>query len=129
MVGLIKNLKIKVNLQVQFLCCDNTGENVAFERVYKQEGLEVDFEYTAPGMPQQSGQIEQNFATLFNQVYAMLNSGEFNAYLQNGLWAEAANTAMLLKNNPDNSQQKPKPLSTIFCKGKEKHPVFDAKIW
>ena len=39
MVDLIKNLKNKYNQQVQYLGYDNAGENVAFERACKQEGL------------------------------------------------------------------------------------------
>ena len=99
MLGLIKNLKNKYNMQVQYLHCDNGGKYIAFEKTCKQEGLEVDFEYTAPGMPQQNGCIKQKFATLFNQVCEMLNGGKFNTYLQSGLLVEAANTAMFLENN------------------------------
>ena len=51
------------------------------------------------GMPQQNGHIEQKFATLFNWECAMLNGSKFTTYLQNGLWAKAANTNMLLENN------------------------------
>ena len=50
--GLIKNLKNKYNMQVQYLHCDNAGENVSFEKACKQEGLGMEFEYTTPGMPQ-----------------------------------------------------------------------------
>ena len=86
-------------MQVQYFHCDNAGENQAFEKTCKQEGLGIDFEYTAPGTPQQKGHIEHKFATLFNGVHAMLNGSKFTAFLHSGLWAEAANTAMLLKNN------------------------------
>ena len=48
MLGLIKNLK---NIQVQYLCSDNAGENFAFEKACKEVGLGVDSEYMAPGMP------------------------------------------------------------------------------
>ena len=99
MLVLINNLKIKYNLQVQRLCCHNAGENQAFERICKQEGLGIDFEYTAPGTPQQNGCVKRKFATLFNGVCAMLNGGNFTAYLQSSLWAEAANTATTLENN------------------------------
>ena len=51
MEGLIKNLKNKYNLKVQYICCDNAGKNQVFERTCKQKVLGVDFEYTAPGMP------------------------------------------------------------------------------
>ena len=99
MIGLIKNLKNKYNLQVEYLCCDNIGENVTFKKACKQEGLEIDFKYTVPGMPQQNSCVERKFATLFNQVCAILNDGKLKAYLQNGLWATAAKTVMVLKNN------------------------------
>ena len=100
MIGLIKNLKNKYNLHVQYLCCDNAKENIDFEKACKQEELGVDFEYTAQVMQQQNSCIERKFATLFNQVCAMLNKGKLNADLQNGLWVKFANTAMLLENNP-----------------------------
>ena len=46
MLGLVKNLKNKYAMQIQYLDCDNAGENVAFKKAYNQEGLGVDFEYT-----------------------------------------------------------------------------------
>ena len=73
MLGLIKNLKNKYNMQVQSLCHDNAGENVAFEKACKQEGLGMDFKYTAPARPEQNGCVEQKIATLFNQIHAMPN--------------------------------------------------------
>ena len=99
MIGLIKNLKNKYNLQVQYLLCNNAEENIAFKTACKQEELGVNFECTAQGMPQQNGHAKRKFATLFNWVNAMLKGGKFNAYLQNSLWAKAANTTMLLKNS------------------------------
>ena len=95
MLGLINNLKIMFNLQVQCLCCDNAGKNQAFKRTCKQEGLRIDFEHAAPGTPQQNGYIKCKFATLFNWVCIMFNSGKFTAYLQSSLWAEAMDTSIL----------------------------------
>ena len=97
MLGLVNNLKIKFNLQVQYLCCENAGENQAFKKTCKEEGLGIDLKYTAPGMPQQNGCIEQMFATLLNWVHAMLNGDKFTTYLWNGLLAKAANTATSLR--------------------------------
>ena len=85
MLGLVYNLKIKLNLQVQCLHCDNAGEKQSFERTCKQEGLGINFKYTAPGTPQQNGCIKCKFATLFNWVHTMLNSGKFTTYLQSSL--------------------------------------------
>ena len=44
-------MKIKFNLHVQYLHCNNAGENQAFKKNCKQEVLGIDFKYTAPGMP------------------------------------------------------------------------------
>ena len=112
MIGLINNLKNKYNLQVQYLCCNNTGENVAFKKACKQEGLGVDFEYTAPGMPQLNEQVE------IIRVRAMLHHGKISAYLQNGLWAEAANTIMLLENNILTLDRTLSPFQQFLGKGK-----------
>ena len=65
-IGLVKNLKNKYNLQVQYLHCNNAGENIAFVKACKQEGLGVDFKHTDPGTLQQNCHIERKFATLFN---------------------------------------------------------------
>ena len=99
MLGLIEHLKNKYNLQVQYLHYDKADENIAIKKAYKQKGLEVEFKYMAPDMPQQNGCTEQKFAILFNRVNAMLNGGKISAFLWNNLWAVAVNTATLLKNN------------------------------
>ena len=44
----------------------------------------MEFEYTAPGTPQQNGLVEEEFVTLFNPIHAMLNGGKFTAFLRNG---------------------------------------------
>ena len=71
MIGLIENLKTKYGIQVQFLQYNNAKENIDFERVWKQEGIGIEFEYTSPGTPQQNGCVEQKLATLFNHVCAI----------------------------------------------------------
>ena len=78
-------------MQVQHLHCNNARENQAFNRACEQEGLGIDFKYTAPGTPQ-----KLKFTTLSNWVHAMCNGGKFTAYLQSALWAEAANTVTIL---------------------------------
>ena len=84
-LGLNKNLKNKYNLQIQYLYCNNASENVAFEKACKQAELAVEFEYTAPGTPQQNENVECQFAILFNSVCVMLNGSKFKTYPQNGL--------------------------------------------
>ena len=117
MLCFVINLKIKFNFQVQYLHCNNAGKNQAFKKAHKQEGPGINFKYTAPGMPQQNGYVKCKFTNLFNWVCAMLNGGKFPAYLRCSLWAEAANTAMFLKNNVITPNRTLIPFQQFFGKG------------
>ena len=119
MLVLINTLKIKYNLQIQRLCCNNAGENQAFELTCDQEGLGINFEHTATGTPQQNGHGECKFATLFNRVHVMLNNGKFTTYMQSGLWTEVSNAAMTLKNNLITPNRALSPFQHFFGKGKQ----------
>ena len=84
-----------------------------------KKGLGIDFECTVPGTPQQIGHVECKFATLFNWVCALLNSGKFTAYLQSGLWTEVANTATILKKYLNTPNRTLSPFQQFFGKGKQ----------
>ena len=87
----------------------------------------MELEVTTPVTPQQNSHIEWKYATLFNQVCAILNSGKFKAFLRHGLQAETANTTMLLENNVITPNRSMSPFQQFFGK-EEKHPVYGAKI-
>ena len=77
MLGSIEYLKNEDNIQVQCLCCNNTGESVAFKKACKWEWLGLVFEYTDPGMPQQNGHVEKNLlltSTKYAHCSTMENS-------------------------------------------------------
>ena len=38
-------------MQVQSLCCDNAGENVAFKKACKQKWIEMEFKFITLGTP------------------------------------------------------------------------------
>ena len=56
-MSLIKIWKISTIYRYNTYAVIMHEENVAFEKAFKQEWLVVEFEYTAPGMPQQNGQV------------------------------------------------------------------------
>ena len=85
----------------------------------------IKFSYTAPGTPQQNDHVEQNFTTLFNRVHVMLNGGKISSFLRNRLWAEAANTIILLE---PHSHEIFKPILMICWEEKEKYPNFAEKM-
>ena len=62
------------------------------------EGLGLNFEYTAPNTPQQNGRVERKFRTLFDKARAMLNTAGFPLEMRQKFWAEAALTATKLEN-------------------------------
>ena len=57
MKGLIQNLKTKSDINVKYLHSDSAGENVDFKQVCKQEGMGMEFEYTAACTPQKNGWV------------------------------------------------------------------------
>ena len=52
----IKDLKEKHSVQAKCTICDNTGEDMSLETMYKQEGLWINFWHTTPGTLQYNGE-------------------------------------------------------------------------
>ncbi len=96
MISLIKDLKNTKNVGVKRICCANSSENIAFQKDTKQEGLFLIFEFMAQKTPQQNGQVNCKFATLFGSVQLMLYLDgvvDICKDLCKGLWAECDDTA------------------------------------
>ena len=97
MICLIKELKQIHDIDEKIIRCDNSGENNALQRVCKQGGLSITFEYTAPNTPQQNSRVERRFSTLYGRVRSILqNINNYTNYKR--LWAEATNTATDIDN-------------------------------
>lgn len=75
---------------VKYIRCDNSGENIAFQKFCEAKYAEIKFELTSPGTPQQNGQVERKFATLFSKDRATLHAAKLPIDLRRGLWAESA---------------------------------------
>jgi hypothetical protein len=85
-VNLIKDLKEKRGIMVKILRCDNAGENMSAAKLCQDEGLGINFEYTAPNTPQHSnGRVERKFTTLFGRIRSMLNGAKLTDSLRKGL--------------------------------------------
>ena len=91
MCSFIKKQKNNYEVSIETLRCDNAGENVKFKKLAEEEGLGVQFEFTAPYTPQQNGSVERSFATSFGRIRAMMNFAGLNGDLRYSLWAECAN--------------------------------------
>jgi transposase InsO family protein len=70
---LIKWLKSR-GTPVSYIRGDNSGENNSLHKSLKQQGLNIKFEYTAPGNLQQDGCVEQKFAIIYEYVKSIKSS-------------------------------------------------------
>jgi len=77
---------------------DNSGENKALEQECLRLGLDIQFEYTAPGTPQQNGVVERFFPSLMGRARAMMSGAGFTKRMRALMWCEAASTATKLSN-------------------------------
>jgi transposase InsO family protein len=93
LVPSIKELKTKHNKTVKYIRCDNAGENKATDTACAKEGLGIQFEYTAPGTPQQNGRVERKFTILYGRVQSMMNHANLPLTIRKGVWTEAVATA------------------------------------
>ena len=64
MMSLSKDVKATFGVNVKYMCCENAGENKAFEWLCKQEVIGAKFEYIAFGAQQQNGRVESYYIPL-----------------------------------------------------------------
>ena len=68
----------KYSINVKYIHCDNAGENKALQQQLKKDGSKIQFEFTAPDMPQQNGVMECAFPIPMGYTRAMMNYAGFN---------------------------------------------------
>ena len=95
-LAFIKELEQENGIKVASIQLDNSGENRALKAACNQEGLGIKFEFTAPNTPEQNGQVERKFATLYGPMRVMMSAMPKQG--TNTLWTEAADTATDLDN-------------------------------
>ena len=99
---------------MKIIRCDNAGENKVLERESDKKDLEIIFEYTAPGTPQQIGVVERAFVTVMGRARAMMNHAAFTMAKRQQLWCEAAQTATMLDNILVQESSKSPPFTQFF---------------
>lgn len=94
----IIDLNKRHGITVKKIRCDNAGENNKLQKDCLHNGLGIEFEYTAPGTPQQNGRVERKFATLYGRARAMMSHAGLKEKQRQLLWCEAVSTATDLEN-------------------------------
>ena len=84
------------NKDVKNKQCDNAEKNKKLEEKKIKDNMNIDFEYTSLGKPQQNGVGERVFDALYDHVRAMLNRAGFKGAMREKLWAECAMIATLV---------------------------------
>ena len=110
----IKALKARHKIQVKIIRCDNAGENKVLESESDNNELGINFEYTAPGTPQQNGVVERAFVTVMGRARAMMNLAGFTMAKRQQLWCEASQTTTLLDNILVQNSAKSPPFTQSF---------------
>ena len=95
---------------------NNAEENFRFKKLLEEEGLGVQFEFTAPYTPQQNKSIERSFTTSFGRIKAMMNYVGFKNDLRYSLWAECANVETDICNISVNKNGDKNPYQKSVCK-------------
>jgi hypothetical protein len=98
MMVFVKTLKAKNPEDVKYIRLDNAGENLGLRTDLELEGINTNLEFTSPETPEQNGQVERSFVTLWGRVRAMLNCSGVPQEMRDKLWAEFASTATHLSN-------------------------------
>ena len=93
LIPFIKGLEEDYGISVKRIRMEYAGENLAFARKCKEEGMNIRFKITAPNTPQQNGRRERKFATLWGRTRAMLDGSCWPLPRCNRLWTEAASLA------------------------------------
>ena len=94
----LKELKNKYKIKVQRIRMDNAGGNKMLAKSCDQNEMGIEFEYTAPGTPQQNGVVERAFVTLIGRGRAMMSHAGSTVKKRQEMWCEAAQTATMLHN-------------------------------
>ena len=80
LLNFLNNLK-KTNVHTKsigmILRMDNAGENIKFQKILRNNDLDIEVEFTPVDGPEYNGVVERGFATLYVRVRASLNGSGF----------------------------------------------------
>ena len=109
----IRSLSKKHNIEIKRIRLDNSGENRCPQKECDKANMEITFEFTAPGTPQQNSVVERRIPALRGRVRAMLIQAGIESKYKGEFWCAVISTAT----NLDNIMVRPertKPPHTLF---------------
>lgn len=88
---LIRKIKAK-DIVINYIRCDNAGENQSLEKQCQVDNTGIEFEYTPRRTTQNNAVVERKFQTLFNRLRATLNRAGIPMFLRFIFWTKCAST-------------------------------------
>jgi Reverse transcriptase (RNA-dependent DNA polymerase) len=98
MIELLTDLKI-AGINIKFICCDDSGENKAFQKECKSKALNIISEFLGPKTPPHNSKVERKFQTFYGRITATLKCTGLKDRLRNCALAEYARTVTFLSNS------------------------------
>jgi hypothetical protein len=98
MIDWLHLVKKELKISVKSILLGSSGANKAFHKLiqFKPE-FHIQFDFTAPGTPQQNGKVEQALATYFGMTRSMLTAARATIPLRKGIWALCAGLSVQLE--------------------------------
>jgi hypothetical protein len=113
MITLLTDLKI-AGINIRFICCDDLGENKAFQKKCTSKAVNIIFEFSGPRTPQRNGKGKRIFQTFYGRIRTTLNCARLKDRMRHGVWAECANTVTFLSNITDLKSKDVCPYQLLF---------------
>ena len=94
----LRILSKKHNIEIKRIRLDKSGENRSLQKECDKSNLGITFEFTAPGIPQQTSVAERRIPTLMGRARAMLIQVGIESKYKGEFWCEVISTATKLDN-------------------------------
>jgi hypothetical protein len=94
---LLTDLKIS-GIDIEFICCDDSGENKSFYDSCRANGHNIKFEFPGPRTPQHNGRVERKFQSSYRSIRERLNNGGLEDSVITSVWTECEITTVFLSN-------------------------------
>jgi hypothetical protein len=114
-------------LNVKFIRCDDTGENVSMKNDQDIKSFGVKFEFSGSRTPQRNGKVENKFQNFYVRIRSMLNGAGLTGDLRSIIWAECAMTTTYLSNIISSKSSLKSPFELLF--GSKPILHYDLKIF
>ena len=119
----IKELKAKYGIDIKYMRLDNSGENRSLQKECDKQNLEIIFEFSAPGTPQQNSVVDRKIPTMMGRSRTMMLTAGFSQQDKRKFLCEVISTTTKLDKIMV-TKEMTKPPFTMFYNDEPKYMKF-----